>query len=333
MKSFSYKALVAEEVNGKFIQTIKTVSSDQLPNHDVIIQVHYSSLNYKDMLSATGDRRITKQYPFTPGIDAAGTVYHSEDHRFKKGDRVIVTSYDLGMNTPGGFGKYISVPGDWIIPLPDMMSLKESMMIGTSGLTAAMGVKKIVDHKISPHDGDVIVSGATGAVGTFSVALFSKLGFRCDVITGKQGRHDFLKSIGASTVIHRDLFYSANKKPLMKSRWIAGLDTVGGNMLDLILRQIAHNGILTCCGNIAGGEFNTSIYPFILRGVSLMGIDSGIATLQDRNDIWNLLGNDWKIKNIANFSTTIGLKDLPNEIQKVQNGKRIGNTVIQLPES
>jgi len=333
MKPFTFKALVAEEVNGEFIQTVKSVPTSILPDHDVVIQVQYSSLNYKDMLSATGDHRVTKCYPFIPGIDAAGTVFYSKDKRYKKGDEVIVTSFDLGMNTPGGFGRYISVPGDWIIPLPDSMSLKESMMIGTSGLTAAMGVKKIVDHNISPADGRVVVSGATGAVGTFSIALLSHLGFQCDVITGKQTRHKFLKSLGASTVIDRDQFYATEKKPLMKSRWIAGLDSVGGNMLDLILRQIAHNGILTCCGNVSGETIETSIYPFILRGVSLMGIDSGIATFQDRLDIWNLFATDWKLTNLADFSTTVDLSTLSSEILNVLKSDRIGNTLVQLSDS
>lgn len=331
MKPFTYTALVAEEVDGKFIQSIKSVSSERLPDHDVMIHVHYSSLNYKDMLSATGDRRITSHYPFTPGIDAAGIVHKSRDPRFKQGDQVIVTSFDLGMNTPGGFGSYISVPGDWVIPLPPNMSLKESMMIGTSGLTAAMGINKIINQNISPGDGDVVVSGATGAVGTFAISLLNHLGFRCEVITGKVNQDDYLMSLGASTVIHRGHFYSSNKKPLMKSRWIAGVDTVGGEMLDLILRQIAHNGILTCCGNVTGDTFETSIYPFILRGVSLMGIDSGIASLQDRKQIWYLLSEKWKLKNLSDFCTFIELSDLPSEIKKVLNGERVGHTVIQLP--
>ncbi|MEX2463383.1 MAG: YhdH/YhfP family quinone oxidoreductase [Balneolaceae bacterium] len=332
MNSMNYKAFVVHKSGDSYQHSIQSLSMDDLPDNDVIIQVRYSSLNYKDMLSATGHQTVTKQYPFTPGVDAAGVVINSKDSRFTIGDKVIVTSYDLGMNTPGGFGQIISVPGDWIVPLPDNLSLIESMMIGTSGLTAAMGVKKIVDAGITPERLPVVVSGGTGAVGTFSVALLSHLGYRCDVITGKTDQHNFLKLIGSSSVIERDDFYSVGKKPLLPSKWIAGIDTVGGKMLDLIIRQIAHNGLITCCGNVLGDHLETSIYPFILRGISLMGIDSGIAHMKDRLQIWSLLAGDWKLSNMADFCTTIKLKDLSSEIQKVKDGVRTGKTVIQLPD-
>lgn len=332
MDPFTFKALVAEEVNGEFIQSIKSVSSTHLPDHDVLVQVHYSSLNYKDMLSATGHTGITRHYPFTPGIDAAGKVIRSRDKRFNKGDEVIVTSYDLGMNTPGGFGRTISVPGDWIIPLPERMSLRESMMVGTSGLTAAMGVHKILNQGIQPSDGDVVVTGSTGAVGSFAIALLTTLGFKITAITGKPDEAAFLKSIGADKVVNRFDLDLQKDRPLLSSKWIAGVDCVGGELLDLIIRQTAHNGSITCCGNVAGESLNTSIYPFILRGVSLFGIDTGIARMADRLLIWTKLSNEWNFnkEQICRFVT---LSEVPDEIAKMQTSQKLGKVVIQLPNS
>lgn len=332
MDPFTFKALVAEEVNGDFIQSIQSVSSTDLPDHDVLIHVHYSSLNYKDMLSATGHAGVTKQYPFTPGIDASGTVFKSRDKRFKEGDKVIVTSYDLGMNTPGGFGNFISVPGDWIIPLPERLSLKESMMIGTSGLTAAMGVHKIMNHGIQPSDGEVVVTGSTGAVGSFAIALLSKLDFKVTAFTGKTDQDTFLYSIGADKVVNRHDLCLQKVRPLLSSKWIAGVDCVGGDLLDFILRQTAHNGMITCCGNVAGDTLNTSIYPFILRGVSLFGIDSGIAKMEDRLTVWNKLSKEWFF-NKEQICRFVNLSDLPAEITKMKDSEQVGNVVIQLPGS
>ncbi len=332
MDPFTYKALVAEEVNGEFRQSIQSISSADLPDHDVLIQVHLSSLNYKDMLSATGHAGVTNQYPFTPGIDAAGTVFKSRDKRYKEGDKVIVTSYDLGMNTPGGFGNFISVPGDWIIPLPEKLSLRESMMIGTSGLTAAMGVQKILNQGIQSSDGSVVVTGSTGAVGSFAIALLSKLGFSVTAITGKMDETSFLQSIGADNVVNRFDLDLRKDRPLLSSKWIAGVDCVGGELLDLILRQTAHNGSITCCGNVAGDTLNTSIYPFILRGVSLFGIDTGIAKMEDRLSVWKKLSDEWFF-NKEPICRFVKLSNLPDEITKMKKSQQVGKVVIQLPDS
>lgn len=330
MKQKKYKALVAEERNGRFVQSIKELNTKNLPENDVFVQVHYSSLNYKDMLSATGNKGVTKSYPFTPGIDAAGIVEESRDERFSLGDKVIVTSYDLGMNTPGGFAQYISVPGDWIVPLPTGLTLKESMMIGTSGLTAAMGAEKILDQNVKRKSGTVLVNGATGAVGSFAVALLSHLGYEVIAATGKLGEAEFLKKLGAAQVIHRDDVMKVDSKPMLSSKWVAALDTVGGEMLDAVLRQTAHNGVVACCGNVLGYELHTSIYPFILRGVSLMGIDSGIALIQDRVRIWNRLASDWKPEILKQLFREVPFVDLPEEIQRIQKGKQVGKVLVNL---
>lgn len=330
MKPKPYKALVAEEMNGEFVQSVKELNTEDLPDNDVLIQVVYSSLNHKDALSAAGNKGVTKTYPFTPGIDAAGVVEESRDNRFTSGDKVIVTSYDLGMNTPGGFGQYISVPGDWIVPLPDGLSLKEAMMIGTSGLTAAIGLEKILHQKINPKEGSVLITGATGGVGSFGVALFSHAGFEVIAATGKMDQVEFLKELGASEVIHRDAVTNVEKKPLLSSKWMVALDTVGGKMLDAVVRQTAQNGVVACCGNVLGHELHTSLYPFILRGVNLMGIDSGIALMDDRLRIWNKLANEWKLRNLGKLCREEPLEHLPEEIHRIQKGEQVGNVLINL---
>ena len=329
----TYTAFVVSEENGSFHHSIRELNSDELPDHDLLVKVHYSSLNYKDMLSACGNKTVTSKYPFTPGIDASGIVLRSNSSRFKAGDKVIVTSYDLGMNTPGGFGEYISVPSEWALHLPQSLSMKESMMIGTSGLTAAIGLQKLINLQLKPEGGRVVVSGATGAVGSFAVSLFSHLGYSCDAITGKSDQNSFLKKIGADGIVDRFSFFNEELRPLNKSRWIGGIDTVGGTMLDRILRQISHNGGVACCGNVLGGSFETSIYPFILRGVSLMGIDSGIALMEDRLKIWSLLSKEWKIPVLNDLCRTVDLQNLSEQIQIMREGKQIGKVVIRLPGS
>lgn len=326
-----FRALVVKEVQGKFIKSVQSRSIDSLPDHDVLIKVSFSSLNYKDVLSATGNKNITKQYPFTPGIDAAGIVAESRDIRFLPGDRVIVTSYDLGMNTSGGFGEYIRVPGDWIVPLPKGLTLKESMIIGTSGLTAGMGAEKLEMYSTDILGKEILVTGATGAVGSFAIALYAKLGYNVIAATGKvDGNHiRWLKKIGASEVIHRKEIITDSDKPLLSSRWPLAFDTVGGEILDVVIRQTHHNELVVCCGNVLGHELNTNIYPFILRGISLLGIDSGIALQKDRQRIWAKLAKEWK-PSLENLVTDVcPIEELPNKIQKTVQGKNSGTILIE----
>ena len=330
-ESKEYKALVAEKSDdGNMSLSVKQLSTEGLPHNDLLIRVHYSSLNYKDALSASGNPGVTKSYPHTPGIDAAGVVEESADSRFQSGDKVIVTSYDLGQNTPGGFAEYICVPGDWVVPLPDGLSLKESMILGTAGFTAAYGVKKLVDYGIKPGDGDILVTGATGGVGCLAVAILAKLGYRVAAVTGKADQHDFLRELGAAEVTDRKSITDVNSSPLLTSRWIGAIDTVGGGMLDAVLRQTAHNGLVACCGNILGGKLETSIYPFILRGIGLMGIDSGICLMKDRKTIWNLLASDWKPDNLEKLYRSVELIELSAEIERTLNGGQFGRVLVTL---
>ncbi len=331
MKDSTYKALVVSETGeGTFNREVQTRSVSSLPPHEVLIEVHYSSLNYKDALSATGNKGVTRQFPHTPGIDAAGVVVESDSSRFNKGDKVIVTSFDLGQNTPGGFGQYISVPAGWIVPLPEGLSLKESMILGTAGFTAAYGVYKIVENGTAPEDGPLLVTGATGGVGSFAIALLSERGYEVTAATGKLDQQDYLKYLGARQVIGRDSVMTGPDKPLLKSKWAGALDTVGGAVLDRIIRQTKHNGTVACCGNVLGGHLNTSIYPFILRGVSLMGIDSGICLMPMRKQIWHLLATDWKIDKLSEMYHEATLDTLEKEIEKILKGKQVGRVLVNL---
>lgn len=329
----TYKALVVEETeNGNYTRSIKNRSVNDLPDHEVLVEVYYSALNYKDGLSATGNKGVTQQFPHTPGVDAAGIVAESQDKRFSKGDKVIVTSFDLGQNTAGGFGQYIRVPGDWIVPLPKGLTLRESMMLGTAGFTAAYGVHHIINNGTKTEDGPILVTGATGGVGSLAIALLALNGFDVVAATGKTDQADYLKSIGAAEVIHRDEISDDSGKPLLGSRWAGALDTVGGSMLDVVLRQTKHNGTVACCGNILGGELKTSIYPFILRGVSLMGIDSGICLMPMRKKIWDLLATDWKPSILEIICRECLLNKLNEEIDKILAGGQIGKVVVRLKE-
>jgi len=330
MSELSFKALVvSEQEDGSFKREIKERRISSLPDHEVLIKVHYSSLNYKDALSATGNKGVTQSFPHTPGVDAAGIVEESRDNRFKKGDKVIVTSFDLGQDTPGGFGEYISVPGDWIVPLPDGMTLRESMIYGTAGFTAAYGVYKLKHNEIEPGSGRILVTGATGGVGSISVALLAHLNYKVEAVTGKKDQESFLKNLGAEKIIGREEIYSKSRSPLLSARWVGAIDTVGGEMLDAVIRQTEHNGTVACCGNVLGHDLNTSIYPFILRGVSLMGIDSGICLMPMRKKIWHLLATDWKLRNLEELATEITLEELNAEIENILKGRQVGRTLLK----
>lgn len=331
MDDQTYRALVVTVTeSGEVNRTVTKRSVSELPEGEVLVRVYFSSLNYKDALSANGDRGVTQQYPHTPGVDAAGIVAESDSEQFEEGDRVIVTSYDLGQNTAGGFGEYIRVPADWVVPLPEGMSLRESMILGSAGFTAAYGLYKLQHNNTLPDDGNVLVTGATGGVGSLGVALLSRAGYRVLAATGKTDRKDFLLDLGAAEVIDRSEVQDSSDRPLLHSKWAGVLDTVGGNMLDTALRETQHNGTVTCCGNILGHELHTNVYPFILRGVSLMGIDSGICLMPMRRKIWNLLAGDWKLDNLEELAKECTLDELEPEIKKILRGGQTGRILVNL---
>ncbi|MCW9706951.1 YhdH/YhfP family quinone oxidoreductase [Fodinibius salsisoli] len=327
----NFKALVVEETSdGTFQRSVRQWPIKKLPDHEVLINVKYSSLNYKDALSASGNKGVTKQYPHIPGIDAAGVVTESRDERFQEGDEVIVTSYDLGQNTPGGFGQFIRVPSDWIVPLPNKINLQESMLFGTAGLTAAIGIYQLQYHNIEPEDGPIVVSGATGGVGTMAVSILTTLGYEVVAVTGKKDQKTFLQDIGARAIIPREEVQDQSSKPLLSARWSGAIDTVGGVMLDTIIRQTQPHGVVSCCGNIAGHELHTNVYPFILRGVTLSGIDSGNCAMSLRKKLWNKLASSWKPKSLEKISRICSLDELNKEIDTILEGKQVGRVIVSL---
>ena len=326
----SYKALHVREEEGKYIQEIANLSLEKLDTDEVLIEVKYSALNYKDALSATGNKGVTKNYPHTPGIDATGIVQRSSCKDFKEGDEVIVTSYDLGMNTPGAFAQYISVPSSWIVPLPKNLEMKEAATIGTAGLTAAIGLDKMIKNSLSKGQ-HVVITGATGAVGSFAVKLFKKFGCEVTAVSGKIEKSDFLKALGADEVISRESLDLENKRPLLKPKYDGAFDVVGGNILEALLKQIKPEGSVAICGLVGSPNLNTTVLPFILNGISLLGIDSAQYPSYLRKEIWHKLSNEWKI-DVENLIHEHKLEDLPSLIKDMMEGKSWGRAVVCIEE-
>ena len=325
----NFKAFVTEETEKGFTSSIQERSLNDLPAGDVLIKVLFSSLNYKDALSASGNKGVSRNYPHSPGIDAAGIVEESNLDHFSNGDEVIVTGYDLGMNTSGGFSQYIRVPKEWIIKKPDNFSLEESMAFGTAGLTAGLCVRKILLNGIKPEDGDIFVTGATGGVGTVAVMLLSKLGFEVIAITGKENQTDLLLSLGAKEVINRSEFEGEMKSPLSKPRWAGGVDAVGSDILSNLITATHQRAAIACCGMVGGINLNTSIFPFILRGLSLLGIDSAETLIEVKKEIWHNFATDWKLEKINDQIKDIGLDELDLEIEKILKGEQVGRIRIK----
>ena len=331
MENIHYNALVVEEHDGEFIQTIQRLSTDNLPVGEVLIQVHYSSLNYKDALSSTGNKGVTKNYPHTPGIDAAGIVMSSLNEQFKAGDKVIVTGFDLGMNTSGGFGQYIRVPSAWVVKLPDGLTLKESMIIGTAGFTAGISVLRLCEL-VNPEDGNIVVSGATGGVGSVALSLLSKLGYQTVAITGKESESDYLRNLGASEIISRATFLAVDNRPLLSARYAGAIDTVGGRVLENILKTLLPLGAVTTCGSVSSTQLNTTVFPFILRGNTLIGISAQNYPVSLRKDLWNKLATDWKPDNLLDIFNEIRLDKVKNHIDLILAGKLTGRTIVNMTD-
>jgi len=324
----TYKALHVEEIDGKFTKEIKELSLEELDKNDILIRVKYSALNFKDALSASGNKGVTREFPHTPGIDASGIDERSNSSKFKIGDEVIVTSFDLGMNTNGAFSQYISVPESWVIALPNSLTLKEAVSIGTAGLTSAIGTYKLIANGLKADD-NILVTGATGAVGSFSVKLLSHLGFKVSALSTKKDKEEFLSSIGANEVVFKEEFTTHAKKPLLKPKYDGAIDVVGGEILENILKQINNEGSVAICGLVASPALNTTVFPFILRGINLLGIDSAELKSNHRNTLWNMLANEWKI-DLSNIIHEHKLEELPNLINEMLEGKSTGRAVIKI---
>lgn len=329
MNKDTFKAFyVTETENGNFSSEVRQVPFSFLPKHEVLIKVSYSSLNYKDALSASGNKGVTRTYPHIPGIDASGVVVNDESGKFKEGDKVIVTGKDLGSNTSGGYGEYISVPADWVVSLPEGLSLETAMYYGTAGFTAMYGVKRLQREMITPEGGKVLVTGATGGVGSLAILFLAELGYDVVAATGKMDEESFLKSLGAREVINREQVTNVGHGLMLSRKWNGAIETVGGEMLDAVIRQANHDGAVACCGNILGHELNTNIYPFILRGVSLLGIDSAICKRPMRLEIWDDISKIAVNRLPNGFIRTVGLKDLSEEVERTLAGEQVGRVLV-----
>ncbi|MGA1195782.1 MAG: YhdH/YhfP family quinone oxidoreductase [Candidatus Latescibacterota bacterium] len=326
----SYQALVVHDQDGEFVREIEEKNTADLPEGDVLIRVQYSSLNYKDALSATGNKGVTRNYPHTPGIDAVGEIVESKDEAWSIGERVIVTGYDLGMNTSGGFGQYIRVPKHWLVKLPNTLTPKESMAYGTAGFTAALSVFRLLEAGVTPDQGDVLVTGATGGVGSLAVGILAQEGFNVVAATGKLSETDYLTHLGAKEIVSRSDVTDESNRPILSSRWAGVIDTVGGKMLETALKTTQYGGTVTCCGLVASPDLQTTVFPFILRGVRLIGIDSVLCPMDIRQQLWAKLATTWKIPTLNSVMTDCSLTELSDQIDNILNGQIKGRVVINL---
>lgn len=329
MENLLYKALVVEEKDGAYVQSVQQLATENLPAGEVLVRVHYSSLNYKDALSATGNKGVTKNFPHTPGIDAAGVVVTSESEDFAEGEEVIVTGNDLGMNTAGGFGQYIRVPASWVVKLPKGLTMKEAMIIGTAGFTAGISLSRLTSL-VQPADGKVIVTGATGGVGSVALSLLSKLGYDTIAISGKESEYDFLRSLGANEIIARADFQAADKRPILSARYAGAIDTVGGTILENIIKSLNPLGAVTTCGSVSGTQLDVSVFPFILRGISLIGISAQNFPMALREPLWTRMADEWKPDHLLSMYREITMEELPAAIEAILKGQLKGRTVVNM---
>ncbi|WP_226647503.1 YhdH/YhfP family quinone oxidoreductase [Microbulbifer variabilis] len=335
MKNFldrEFRAIRVEEVAaGKFDQLLVNRHIRDLPSNPLLLSVSYSSLNYKDAMSAFGNRSITREFPHTPGIDAVGSVIEDHSGTFPSGAELLVTGYDLGMNTPGGLSEVVAIPCEWALPLPKGLSARESMALGTAGLTAALCVDRLLEAGATPGDGEVLVTGATGGVGSIAVALLAKLGFRVAAVTGKLEAADFLTELGAWKVLDRDTLAPFANKAMAKPLWAWAIDTVGGETLFNVVKSLAYGGGVAACGMASGAQFHANVFPFILRGISLLGVDSVELPIEKKAAVWQKLAGPWyigdKLKLIAE---DISLEQSPEFLARLHRGHGIGRYVVNM---
>ncbi len=312
------------------ISQIVRLSSERLPLGEVTIRAAYSSLNYKDALAFQGHRGVVKHLPHIPGVDVAGVVVDSSSPNIREGDQVLVTGYELGQSHWGGWSELVRVPADWIVQLPPGLSLRESMIFGTAGFTAAQSVMALERNEVEPSSGEIVVTGATGGVGSLAVRLLAHLGYEVVAVTGKQEQHESLLNLGAKRVLARGDIVEESQRPMLSAQWAGAVDTVGGAMLNSLLRSTRYGGCITACGLVAGAELSMTVYPFLLRGVSLCGIASADCPVAKRRQIWELLAGPWKPDNLEKYVAEVELEELPHEIEKILSGQVVGRVVVKL---
>ncbi|ADG07765.1 NADPH:quinone oxidoreductase family protein [Kyrpidia tusciae] len=325
-----FRAWVADKQGESIALNLLERDWDDLPPGEVTVRVAYSSVNYKDGLAVIPTGRVARRYPLVPGIDLAGTVAASTDARFREGDEVIVTGYDLGVSHDGGLSEYARVPADWVVPLPAGLSLKEAMVLGTAGFTAGLSVHRLELYGLRPEKGPVLVTGATGGVGSVAVAILAKLGYTVAASTGKAEAQAYLRNIGAHEVLSRDEVSAESRKALEKERWAAAVDPVGGRTLAYLLRTMKYGGAVALSGLTGGSALETTVFPFILRGVSLLGIDSAYCPMEERRAVWERLAGPWKPAGLADIGQEIAMEDVPATLEAILKGKVKGRTVIRM---
>lgn len=325
----SFRCFLVRKVADRIEAGIAERPLRELPAGAVLIRVAYSSLNYKDAMAARGHAGIVRTFPHVPGVDAAGTVVESSSPDFQPGEEVVSTGHELGVERWGGWAEYVRVPADWVVPLPAGLSLEETMILGTAGFTAAQGVHALIHNGITAEDGEIVVTGASGGVGSVAVMLLAKLGYKVVAVTGKEKEHERLKEMGAARVADREELDDASLRPLLKSSYAGGIDTVGGPMLVTLIRSLNHRGCVANCGVVGGADLPLTVYPFILRGVTLSGIDSAWCPDDSRLEIWDLLAGEWKLDGLEAVATYCGLDGVDAEVEKILKGGVTGRVVVR----
>lgn len=325
----SFRAYRVFRDNGTSSARVVSITEEDLTPGAVLVKAAYSSVNFKDARIASGTFRQPLQFPLIPGIDVSGTVVSSVDARFRAGDRVLVTGYDLGVTHTGGFADYVRVPGDWIVPVPDQLDLFEVMAIGTAGFTAALSIIDLERNGLRPGNGPVAVTGATGGVGGIAIDCLTRLGYEVTAVTGKADRHDYLRELGAREVVSRDAITSA-KAPLARATWAGAVDAVGGEMLAALTRTLAYRGGIASCGLTGGDTLQVTVFPFILRGAKLLGIDSVMCPMAPRLEAWRRLATDMKPSHLKRIAHDITLDDIGVVVQALLDGTYTGRAVVRL---
>lgn len=326
----SFNALLVNQLDGKFAASIQQLNSDALPPGEVLIRVAYSSLNYKDGLAVTGKPGVIRKYPMVPGVDLAGTVEESASANFKPGDKVVVTGCGTSETLWGGYSQYARLDAEYLVPLPATFSLKQAMGIGTAGFTAMQSVMALEDHGVKSPGREVVVTGAAGGVGSVAIAILAKLGYKAVASSGRAELHDYLRGLGASDIIDRNVLSAPSKRPLDSERWAGAIDNVGGDTLAGLLRSVVIGGSVASCGLAGGAALNTTVFPFILRGVNLLGIDSVRVPNQRRREIWARLARDLPLSLLDGIIEVKPLTDIFDLGEQILAGKVRGRTVIDV---
>ncbi len=325
----TFKAYRVFNEDGRVAGRMTELRLEDLTEGDVVIRAAYSDINYKDALAATGKGRIMRRFPLVAGVDVAGEVVSSSDPRFKEGDQVLITGYGLGEEHDGGYAGLVRASGDWLVPLPPGMSAHDAMAIGTAGFTAALAIERMEVNGLRPDRGPVVVTGATGGVGSVAVDILAGLGYEVAAITGKDQEHDYLRGLGATTVLSRHTL-ELGQRPLEKARWAGAVDTVGGPLLGWLTRTTDRHGSIASCGLAGGTELQTTVMPFILRGVSLVGVDSVLWPMEGRRKLWERLTGDMRPRHLADYTRTIAFDELPSGFEPFMNGTVRGRTVVRV---